>query len=224
MTISKVILSASICTMFASLAAAQNFVFDYKQPKIGAADIQSEPMPDETYDPAIPLAKLVYMPGFDANSPEMQGWQNDPLTAQLYFYGAIAASGIEYGWWADNFHSIEAARAHVLEWCNMDIPPNEKPCEIVADIYPDDSVVDIIAELSADGNLGYENYLLEDNVKAFAISPNGAWGYAYGYTNLVEATFEALETCNEFAAEETNPTTINSACVLLDRNGELIGE
>jgi hypothetical protein len=202
---------------------AQDFVFDFKQPKNGA---EAEPVQQNSpdYNPDIPLGKIVYMPGYNADSEGMKGWDNDPLQAQIYFYGAIAVSGSQYGWWADNFHTPEMARAHVLDWCNMDLPDSEPRCEIIAEIHPDDSVVDLIEGLSADGQLGYDEYLRQGTFKAFALSPNGAWGYSYDYPNALEATNGALETCDGYASEETNPTSVDSTCYVFDRNGNIVDQ
>ncbi len=208
----------ALVTILHSPVLGQDFVFDDKQPMNPNRMTVSEPVVDDIeWIENLPPAKFVFADGFDENSPEMFGWENDPMSGQHFFYGAVAASGTDYGWWADNFHSIEAARAHVLEWCNVDVPEGETPCYIVAEIHPDDSFSDLIDGLSADGHLGYEDFLREGNFKAFAISPNGAWGYAYGYETPFEANQEAIATCEEYAAQETNETTIDPSCELFVR-------
>ncbi len=219
----KGFLGIACAALVATPVYAQDFVFDFKQPKNGATqETESDIVEDDVsreINENLPPAQIVFADGYSANSPEMQGWTNDPMDAQLYYYGVVAASGLDYGWWADNFHNIEDARAHVLEWCNMDVPESEKPCEIVAEIIPHDSIVDLVEGISADGYLGYTEYLAEGRSKAFAISPNGAWGYAFNYDNPFEATAEAIATCNEYAANETTPSTIDNQCSIIDRNG-----
>ncbi len=63
---------------------------------------------------------------------------------------------------------------------------------------------------------GYSKYQLEKGPRAFAISPDGAWGYRYGDTSVEVAKKRALQNCRQHMRPRQRD------CVVYDVNGKRV--
>lgn len=109
------------------------------------------------------------------------------IGATLEGYGAVAISpdeGLVVEWLSgvSQFHSLDAARAAAISYCNDKKEASSANCVIVAEVSPRGAKDGAVLTLSQSANAALrKGYRKLDAPKAFAISPSqGAFGFDRG--------------------------------------------
>ena len=103
--------------------------------------------------------------------------------------------GQSYGW-TSGYYSQAAAMEDAMVYCRR----VSKGCEIVQTRSVTRQPAGVDVHLSAVAMAHFTAYQAQTGPKAFAISPSGAVGYAYGKATLGAARLSALKTCQTYDA------------------------
>lgn len=119
--------------------------------------------------------------------------------AEQPFYGAFVANEDGDSYWYSGFHNMETVRTAALAWCEIDRSAGSDPCELIAYLAPQYVDDNFVSGLSNTAIVEYTEYLEYGTSRAFAVSPNGAYAYAWDHVNQQDADEAALEICNDSA-------------------------
>ncbi len=135
--------------------------------------------------------------------------------ASQEFYAAFVANEDGDSFWYSGFHNLETARISSLAWCDVDKVDGAEACELVAYLIPTNIGEDFVSGLSKSAIEEYAEFQTYETFRAFALSANGAYAYAWEHASQSNANIGALEVCNESAEDKADWITGQSRdCVL----------
>lgn len=138
------------------------------------------------------------------------------------FYGAFVANDDGDSYWYSGFHNLETARTATLAWCARDKSTGSSDCELIAYLIPKNVGADFVSGLSNTAIEEYNEYLTYGTYRAFALSANGAYAYAWDHLSQSDANAAAIEICDE-SAESKSEWEIGQSysCALFNENNEV---